>query len=204
MTREGSATGPSNGSDATSSGSDAASTTPPALAVVRVTGPSDAGKTTLVERLIAELDRELTVATVKSIHHEIEPDTPGTDTHRHRTAGAASVVGITPTLSFEVSPIGADAEGGGGEPGDPGGSDATTESDAAKRSALYETLRRFADRGYDLVLLEGFSGTPFPTIRFGEPPDRDPEGDVIATGDEEFSRILAAVRGVEATTLDDA
>lgn len=202
MTREGSATGPSNGSDATS-------TTPPVLAVVRVTGPSDAGKTTLVERLVTELAGEYTVATVKSIHHEIEPDTPGTDTHRHRTAGAASVVGITPTLSFEVSPIGADAEGGA-DADDPDGSDdpdatdATTESDAAKRAALYETLRRFADRGYDLVLLEGFSGTPFPTIRFGEPTDSESEGDVIATGDEEFSRILAAVRGVEATTLDDA
>lgn len=166
------------------------STAPPALAVVRVTGPSDAGKTTLVERLIAELSDDLTVGTVKSIHHEIEPDTPGTDTHRHRTAGAASVVGITPTLSFELSPIG-------------DGSDAE-HADAVKRDALYATLRRFADRGYDLVLLEGFSGTPFPTVRFGESAGPDSSEDVIATGDERFSRILAAVRGVEPMPLDDA
>lgn len=172
MTDEGSPSEPSNRS--------------PTLAVVRVTGPSDAGKTTLVERLIAELRGERTVGTVKSIHHEIEPDTPGTDTHRHRTAGAASVVGITPTLSFEVSPIG-DTPGVG-------------DADAIKRDALYATLRRFADRDYDLVLLEGFSGTPFPTIRFGVSPD-DSAGNVIATDDDGFAEILAAVRNVEPTTL---
>lgn len=157
-------------------------------AVVRVGGPSDAGKTTLVERLVDAFAEELTIGTVKSIHHAIEPDTPGTDTHRHRTAGADSVVGITPTLTFEISTI-----------TDSAGSDrsAGTDPDDAKRAALDTTVRRFAARGYDLVLLEGFSGTDVPTIRLGGH-DREIAGEVIATGDDDFEDVVAAVRAVAA------
>ncbi|WP_418282588.1 molybdopterin-guanine dinucleotide biosynthesis protein B [Halorubrum sp. DTA98] len=153
--------------------------------VVRIAGPSDAGKTTLVERLLEAFDGELTVATVKSIHHDIEPDTAGTDTHRHRTAGAASVVGITPSFAFEVSPIGDSANATESDP---------TDSDAAKRAALHATLRRFADRGYDLVLIEGFSGTDLPTVWLGDGDGSTVAGEVIATGSDAFEEILAAVR----------
>ncbi len=73
------------------------------LRAVCLAGPSDAGKTSLVEELVERLATDGRVATVKSIHHDIEIDTPGSDTHRHRTAGAETVVGITPTLTFDIT-----------------------------------------------------------------------------------------------------
>ena len=58
-----------------------------------VIGHKNAGKTTLVEALIRELtSRGLRVSTLKRTHHAIDLETPGTDTHRHRRAGAAQVI----------------------------------------------------------------------------------------------------------------
>lgn len=61
-------------------------------AVLGIAGWKNAGKTTMVERLVAELvSRGLRVATVKHAHHDFDIDVPGTDSHRHRTAGAHEV-----------------------------------------------------------------------------------------------------------------
>ncbi|WP_306455387.1 molybdopterin-guanine dinucleotide biosynthesis protein B [Jannaschia seosinensis] len=58
-----------------------------------IIGHKDAGKTTLTERLVAELTaRGLAVSTLKHTHHAIDLETPGTDTHRHRVAGARQVI----------------------------------------------------------------------------------------------------------------
>ncbi len=67
------------------------------MKVVGVVGWKDSGKTGLVERLVADLTaRGLRVSTVKHAHHEAEVDRPGTDSHRHRAAGAAQVILATP------------------------------------------------------------------------------------------------------------
>ena len=140
--------------------------------VVSVAGPSGSGKTTLVESLCEAL-AERRVATVKSIHHDIEPDTPGTDTHRHRSAGADRVVGVTPSLTFEV------ARGGKG--------DRTPESEAA---ALRRVLERLAPE-YDLVVIEGFGDVAVPTIRVGD--GADPAGEVVGTGTDSIRDLVAAI-----------
>ena len=58
-----------------------------------VTGRKNAGKTTLVERLVRELTgRGLTVSTIKHAHHTTDIDQPGRDSHRHREAGAGEVL----------------------------------------------------------------------------------------------------------------
>ncbi|MEZ5922875.1 MAG: molybdopterin-guanine dinucleotide biosynthesis protein B [Hyphomicrobiaceae bacterium] len=63
--------------------------TPPVIAVV---GWKNSGKTTLVTKLIAELCRRgHRVASIKHAHHMFEIDHPGTDSFRHREAGASSV-----------------------------------------------------------------------------------------------------------------
>lgn len=60
--------------------------------VLGIAGWKNSGKTTLVERLVAELAaRGLTVATVKHAHHDFDIDVPGTDSYRHRAAGAREV-----------------------------------------------------------------------------------------------------------------
>lgn len=63
------------------------------MILLGVIGHKDAGKTTLVEALIGELTaRGLRVSTLKRTHHAIDLEIPGTDTHRHRMAGAAQVI----------------------------------------------------------------------------------------------------------------
>lgn len=54
---------------------------------------SGAGKTTLLEQLIAALRAQgQRVSTVKHAHHDVDIDTPGKDSWRHRQAGASEVL----------------------------------------------------------------------------------------------------------------
>jgi molybdopterin-guanine dinucleotide biosynthesis protein B len=58
-----------------------------------VTGWKNAGKTGLMERLVAEfVSRGLRVSTLKHAHHTFDVDQPGKDSHRHRRAGATEVL----------------------------------------------------------------------------------------------------------------
>jgi molybdopterin-guanine dinucleotide biosynthesis protein B len=64
--------------------------------VFGVTGWKNAGKTTLMERLVAEFVRRgWRVATVKHAHHAADIDQPGRDSFRHRAAGATEVALVT-------------------------------------------------------------------------------------------------------------
>lgn len=65
--------------------------------VIGVAGWKNTGKTTLVTRLVAELTRRgYRIATVKHSHHEIRAERPGSDTARHRSAGASAVAVVSP------------------------------------------------------------------------------------------------------------
>ncbi|UYN96693.1 MAG: molybdopterin-guanine dinucleotide biosynthesis protein B [Enhydrobacter sp.] len=60
--------------------------------VFGVAGWKNAGKTTLVERLVGEFVRRgWRVATIKHAHHDVDIDRPGRDSWRHRAAGASEV-----------------------------------------------------------------------------------------------------------------
>jgi molybdopterin-guanine dinucleotide biosynthesis protein B len=69
-------------------------------------GWSGSGKTTLLVALVPALIRRgLRVSTLKHVHHSIDLDQPGKDTHRHRLAGATEVVLLSPnrwTLMHEL------------------------------------------------------------------------------------------------------
>jgi len=114
--------------------------------VFGVTGWKNAGKTTLVERLVAEFVRRgWTVNTVKHAHHDADIDQPGRDSFRHRAAGATEVAlvgGLRYAIMREQS-----------EP------------------TLAEVLARLAPA--DLVLIEGYKREPHPKIEVrsgdGEP-----------------------------------
>jgi len=63
------------------------------MRVYGVIGWKNSGKTSLMERLVAEITgRGFSVSTVKHVHHEVDLDQPGKDTFRHRQAGAREVV----------------------------------------------------------------------------------------------------------------
>ena len=58
-----------------------------------VAGWKNAGKTGLMERLVAEITgRAISVSTVKHAHHTFDVDHPGKDSYRHRHAGASEVL----------------------------------------------------------------------------------------------------------------
>ena len=110
------------------------------MRVVGVVGWKDSGKTGLVERLVAELTaRGLRLATIKHAHHEADVDLPGTDSHRHRAAGAAQVILCTPVRWALMSEL-------RGAP----------EPDLAALLARLDPC--------DLVLVEGFKRGPHPKI----------------------------------------
>jgi molybdopterin-guanine dinucleotide biosynthesis protein B len=105
--------------------------------VFGVTGWKNSGKTTLVERLVAELVRRgWTVNTVKHAHHDADVDQPGRDSFRHRAAGAR-----------EVALVGGHRYAIMREQEEP---------------TLAEVLARLAPA--DLVLIEGYKREPHPKI----------------------------------------
>ena len=125
---------------------------------VAITGYQDSGKTTLLERLVRRLSERGRVATVKSIHHDVEIDTPGKDTHRHREAGADTVVGVTPSLTYRISV----------ENGD----------DRDPDDSLDRGLDRLDDE-YDYVLVEGFKSVDVPKILVGDIEESAVEGPIL-------------------------
>ncbi|MEL6566279.1 MAG: molybdopterin-guanine dinucleotide biosynthesis protein B [Pseudomonadota bacterium] len=63
------------------------------MKIFGVVGWKNAGKTGLMERLVAEITaRGISVSTVKHAHHSFDVDHPGKDSHRHRVAGAHEVL----------------------------------------------------------------------------------------------------------------
>lgn len=106
------------------------------MRVLGVVGPSDSGKTTLVERLVARLDEGGDVATIKRMTHAPEIDTEGKDTDRHRSAGAATTYGLTDDEGWFAT-------------GD--------------RQSLGETLDVLAP-DYDYAVVEGFSEADLPQV----------------------------------------
>jgi molybdopterin-guanine dinucleotide biosynthesis protein B len=128
--------------------------------VFGVTGWKNAGKTTLVERLVAEFVRRgLSVNTVKHAHHDVDVDQPGRDSFRHRLAGAT-----------EVAVVGGHRYAIMREQEEP---------------TLAEVLARLAPA--DLVLIEGYKREPHRKIEIragGEPmAPRDPS--IIAIASDE-------------------
>ena len=64
--------------------------------VIGVAGFKNAGKTTLVEKLVTELTgRGYRISTVKHAHHSFDIDHEGRDSFRHRKAGATEVAVVS-------------------------------------------------------------------------------------------------------------
>ncbi|MFC1816057.1 molybdopterin-guanine dinucleotide biosynthesis protein B [Thermodesulfobacteriota bacterium] len=65
--------------------------------IISVVGKSEAGKTTLIEKLIPKLKkRGYRIGIIKHAFHEFEFDKQGKDSWRHKTAGAETVIVSSP------------------------------------------------------------------------------------------------------------
>lgn len=109
------------------------------IPIVSIVGYSNSGKTTLIERLVAELSRRgWRVATIKHNRHGFEIDHEGKDSWRHRRAGAVATVVASPGRAALIEDT----------PGD----------------LSLEELRDRYIKDADLILAEGFKGNPLPKI----------------------------------------
>ena len=74
------------------------------MKIIGVVGWKDSGKTTLIEKLIKELNqRNLTVSTIKHSHHNFSVDRKGTDSFRHFNAGAKETILASDTKWIKFS-----------------------------------------------------------------------------------------------------
>lgn len=82
---------------------------PSSIPVISVVGKSDAGKTTLLIKLLPELKRRgYRVATIKHDTHGFDIDRPGKDTWRHAEAGADVVVISSPAKVAFIEKVAAE------------------------------------------------------------------------------------------------
>jgi len=108
------------------------------MQVLSVIGPSECGKTTLIEKLTERLSERGTVGTVKHIDCSPNIDTDGKDTDRHRSAGAVQTYGLGDGEWF--------AQG-----------DSLTLDDALERLG----------QSCDYALVEGYTDAALPTVTLG-------------------------------------
>lgn len=134
-----------------------------------VTGWKNTGKTGLTERLVTEfVARGLRVSTIKHGHHVAEVDQPGTDSFRHREAGASEVVLATPARVAIMQ-----------------------ELRGAPEPSLEALLARLSP--VDLVLIEGYKRGPHPKIEA----HRQAAGKALMAPENETIRAVAADVEVE-------
>lgn len=107
--------------------------------IIALVGKPDSGKTTLIEKLIPELNlRGYRIGTVKHHVHGFEMDREGKDTWRHKKAGAKVVALSSPTGLGVIR-------------------------DADHDHAIEELLGRYY-YDVDLVIAEGYKSTSLPKI----------------------------------------
>lgn len=109
------------------------------MKTLAVVGPSDSGKTTLIERLVDRLDERGSVATIKHLDHAPDIDTYGKDTDRHRSAGAAVTYGVSEDGWFATG-------------------------DARDLDEILDDLAP----DHDYAIVEGFSGRHLPAVVLGD------------------------------------
>lgn len=105
--------------------------------ILSIVGHSNAGKTTLVVKLVAELKkRGYRVGTIKHASHGFDIEKKGKDSWRHKVAGADTVLVISPGQIAMVKDV------------------------SSEKPADHESY--FQD--HDLVLTEGFKNEGYPKI----------------------------------------
>jgi molybdopterin-guanine dinucleotide biosynthesis protein B len=109
------------------------------IPIISVVGKSNAGKTTLLEKIIPELaKRGYRVGTIKHTVHELEIDQEGKDSWRHKKAGACLTVISSPVRLALIEDVNNDL--------------------------CLEEIRENYIKNVDIILSEGYKGNPFPKI----------------------------------------
>jgi molybdopterin-guanine dinucleotide biosynthesis protein B len=120
--------------------------------IISIVGKSKSGKTTLLEKLIAELkSRGYRLATIKHTHGNITIPDSDKDSDRHLKAGSEATVVSAPDRLFMVKPL--------------------------KEELTPEQIAQIIGEDYDIILAEGFKQGDAPKIevhrRENAPPLKD-------------------------------
>lgn len=133
------------------------------IPIVSITGRSESGKTTLMEKLIPELvSRHYNVATVKHDSHSFEFDKKGKDSWRHKKAGSS----IAMVSSPKGIAIFRDEE----------------------RDLTLEEIREEHTKGVDIILAEGYKNSIHPKIEVDR---RDTEKGLLCTVEDNLIAIVS-------------
>lgn len=109
------------------------------IAAICIVGRKNAGKTTLIERLLPALAaRGHRVATIKHDAHDFEIDVPGKDTWRHREAGSRTTIIASSSKVAMVR--------------------------LTDREVDIDEMLRLVPHSYDLVLIEGLKRSSLPKV----------------------------------------
>lgn len=107
--------------------------------IVSFVGRAKSGKTTLLEKIITELNsRGYSVATVKHTMHTVDPDSPGKDTWRHINAGSEATTLISANNIILIKPI--------------------------QETFKVDDIIRLYGEDFDIILVEGLKQSSFPKI----------------------------------------
>lgn len=129
---------------------------------------SGTGKTTLLEKLIPQLDEAgLRIGMIKHAHHNFDVDQPGKDSYRLRKAGARQMLIASSRRQALM-----------------------TENESEQEPRLDELLTRLDVDAIDLVLVEGFKHVSFPKIELhreelGKPLLHPDDPDIIALASDQ-------------------
>jgi molybdopterin-guanine dinucleotide biosynthesis adapter protein len=150
------------------------------MRIIGFAGWSGAGKTTLIVKLIPELNRRgFSVSTVKHAHHNFDLDQPGKDSYEHRAAGAEEVLVASANRVALMR-----------------------ELRGAPEPSLAKLLRLL--KPVDLVLVEGFKRDPLPKIEIfraanGKTPMHPTDPRIVAL----ISDVVETSAGLPSASIDD-
>ncbi|MCY3674513.1 MAG: molybdopterin-guanine dinucleotide biosynthesis protein B [Paracoccaceae bacterium] len=148
--------------------------------ILGIAGWKNSGKTTLISSLITELtNRNIRISTLKHAHHDFDIDQPGTDSHKHRKAGAKEVLIVSSRRWALIH-----------------------EETEVKKPDLTTMLGKLEDT--DLVLVEGFKSLSFPKLEIRR---EDSSGPDLAPNDQNIIAIVSdrpvSEQNMPAFDLDD-
>ncbi len=148
------------------------------IPVVSIVGKSDSGKTTLIEKVIPELNRRgYRVATIKHNIHGFDIDHEGKDSWRHKRAGARTTVIASPRRVALIE-------------------------DVEKDYSIAELKNRYI-KDVDVILVEGYKGNPYPKIEVNR---TEMKQGLLCTNDDNLIAVVSNQRldiGVPCLDIND-
>lgn len=149
------------------------------IPIVSIVGKSNSGKTTLLEKIIAELvGRGYRVATFKHNVHGFNIDHEGKDSYRHKKAGASMTVVSSPHQLALVRDVDHDYS--------------------------FEEIRDNYIKDVDIILTEGFKVNAYPKIEVFR---SELKRDLISGKDDNLLAVASDVKldiGVPCLDINDA